>query len=147
MGEYIPVKDFADMVGVTIGAVYKQNKDGSIKEYTQGEKGDLRVNTDSVKLFKPRKSSVVDNTQDDFSGVQSPDLMYTVLQSTIQELSAQLQVKDKQLAKANERLKEALALNHNNQVLLLDKKEEKLPEPEPPAEPSKSLIEKLMFWK
>ena len=142
MGEYIPVKDFAELIGVTIGAVYKRKKDCSIDEYTREENGIMLIDPDASKLFRPRKSSGVDNTQGDSSGVERPDLMYNVLQSTIQELSAQLQVKDKQLAEANERLNEAQALNHNNLVLLLEKQEKLLEEPEPsapaPEQPAKN---------
>lgn len=151
MSEYIPVKDFAERAGVTIAAVYNRINNNTLDNYIKVEKGVKMVSVEALDLFTPRKSAKVDRDSiDNFIKVENADSMYKTLESTILLLSAQLETKDKQLAEVNERLKEALALNHNNQVLLLDKKEEKLLEeqPGPPPEPAKkSFIEKLMFWK
>jgi len=149
MSEYIPVKDFAERACVTIAAVYNRINNNTLDNYIKVEKGVKMVSTEALDLFTPRKSAKVEHdSRDNYNQVDSPDSMYKTLESTIAILSAQLETKDKQLAEANERLKEALALNHNNQVLLLKKQSDKiLEEPDPIPEPPKSLIEKLKFWK
>lgn len=149
MSEYIPVKYFAERAGVTIAAVYNRINNNTLDNYIKVEKGVKMVSDEALDLFTPRKPPKVDHDSIDNSNkADNADSMYKTLESTIALLSVQLEAKDKQLAEANDRLKEALALNHNNQVLLLDKKEEKLlEEPAPIPEPNKSLIEKLMFWK
>lgn len=99
MGEYIPVQEFADRVGITFGAVNRRIDDPDVAKYVKGKKGERTINTDASGLFKPRKSSGVKaNTQQESDGVQSTDLLYSVLQATIQELSGQLKAKDIQLA-------------------------------------------------
>lgn len=158
MGEYIPVQEFADLVGVTFGAVNKRVNDPDVSKYIQGEKGERTINTDASVLFKPRKSrGVKPDTPNDSSEVRSTELLYNVLQSTIQELSNQLSVKDNQIVELNEQIKQlnehlkfSNGLVDQSQRLNAAEKVEKiitLAENVDSDPVKKTLREKLMFWK
>lgn len=118
MGEYITIKEFATRAGVSPQAIY-QRLDKDLKKYLKVIEGKKMLNSEGLTVFGINE--VDKDVDNDFA---------RSLQDTLIVLTEQLRVKDQQIADLNERLEQALKLNENNQILLLDKQSKELPEPD-----------------
>ena len=122
MSEYLTIKAFADLAGVSSQAIYQRlNKD--LKKYLKVIEGKKMLSSEALTEFGINKVDKKVEKEIDNEFARS-------LQDTLIVLTEQLKVKDQQIADLNERLNQALKLNENNQVLLLDKQTKELPEPE-----------------
>ncbi|MGV8906396.1 MAG: hypothetical protein ACOH15_07345 [Acetobacterium sp.] len=128
---YLSIKEFAGLAGVSPQAVY-QRIDKDLKEYVQVIDGKKAIDIKALDLFSVQSvEQPVDNE------------LTSILRETLKVLSGQLTEKDKQIAELNERLKESNELNRNNQILIGRQQdqpkqiEESAPIPEP---------EKRGFW-
>lgn len=118
MSEYLTIKAFANLAGVSSQAIY-QRLDKDLKKYLKVIEGKKMLSSEALTEFGINKiDKGVDN---EFA---------RSLQDTLIVLTEQLKVKDQQIADLNERLEQALKLNENNQVLLLEQQRKELPEPE-----------------
>jgi hypothetical protein len=106
MDDYISVKQFASRAGVTVQAVY-QRIDKDLKPFLKVIKGKKFLDIKGLELFVIKE----------IEQVIEQDLLKS-FKETLKLLTAQLEVKDKQIADLNERLREAQELNRNNQILL-----------------------------
>lgn len=125
MSEYLTIKAFADLAGVSSQAIY-QRLDKDLKKYLKVINGKKMLNSEGLTAFG---INGIDKDVD--KGVDNE--FARSLQETLLVLTEQLKVKDQQIADLNERLEQALKLNENNQVLLLEKQTKELPEPEEPT--------------
>lgn len=122
MSEYLTIKAFANLAGVSSQAIY-QRLDKDLKKYLKVIEGKKMLSSEALTEFGINK---IDKDVD--KGVDNE--FARSLQDTLIVLTEQLKVKDQQIADLNERLEQALKLNENNQVLLLEQQRKELPEPE-----------------
>lgn len=133
---YISIKEFAGLAGVSPQAVY-QRLDKDLKEYVQILEGKKAIDIKALELFTVQS---VDQTVE--------NELTIILRETLKVLSCQLTEKDKQIAELNERLKESNELNRNNQILIgRQQSQHKQIEESPMQEPEKAQEpEKRSFW-
>lgn len=143
--KYIGVTEFSRLSGISRQTVYNRMKT-DLAEYVKLVDGKSVIDSDALEMFS--QTNTPTSTPIDANGL-TPFLQdqIAVKDSQILTLEAQLSAKDVQIAELNERLKEALKLNENSQVLLLNQQQVLPEEVKQIPEPNKSLIEKLMFWK
>jgi SMC interacting uncharacterized protein involved in chromosome segregation len=111
--EYISIKEFASTVGISLQAIYKRLST-DLQPFVQLVEGKKMLNIKAFDLFVfNRDSTKVENN----STPVEREIIDT-MQKTITALTAQLEAKDMQIAELNERLREAMDLNRNNQILL-----------------------------
>lgn len=123
--EYLSVKDFAKLAGVTKQAVY-QRLNTDLSSFVKLENGKKCIAKDALQLFQSNSSK----------GDQE-SLIVKAYESTLTVLKSQLEVKDLQIKALNDRLEEMskrleeqVELNKNNQMLLaMEKKALTVEEP------------------
>lgn len=100
--KYYSVKEFSDMVELTQQALYVRiTKD--LEPFVKTIEGKKMISEEALEKFKKKEN------EQNSSGV---------LEKTLEVFQGQLTIKDEQIANLNKRLKEALELNKNNQILL-----------------------------
>jgi len=137
--DYISIKEFAARAGVSNQAVYQrldknlkkfvkvvENRkyidiaaldEYSIKQVDQDvEKTDKQNEDLNKQLINSIKGDKVDETGNKPESLEN--MLVNTLQDALKALTAQLEVKDRQISELNERLREAQELNRNNQILL-----------------------------
>lgn len=130
--EYLTVQAFAEAVGISNQAVYQQlNK--KLKPYYKLIDNKKMIDTRAIQEVYSKQVDTIKQATVEANNQQ----LINELKEHIQDLQEQLavakadkEVKDKQIAELNERLKEANALNKNNQILIGIQQDPALPEPE-----------------
>lgn len=119
--KYIGVTEFSRLSGISRQTVYNRMKT-DLAEYVKLVDGKSVIDSGALEMFSqsdtPTSTPIDDNGLTPFLREQ-----ITVKDSQILALEAQMSVKDVQIAELNERLKEAIKLNENSQVLLLNKQQ------------------------
>lgn len=100
--KYYSVKEFSEKVELTQQALY------------------VRINKDLAPFVKmiEGKKMISEEALEKFEKKENEQNSSVVLEKTLEIFQGQLTVKDEQIANLNKRLKEALELNKNNQILL-----------------------------
>lgn len=124
--EFISVQKFAELAGVSRQTVYKRLST-DLQKYVKFVNGKKVISNKALKIFNVNLEDDKCKPVDKEMSISVNDLS-TILQEQlkakdeqIKSLESQLNIKDLQIAEMNERLKESLKLNENNQILLLGK--------------------------
>jgi len=134
--DFIPVKEFAKLAGITRQAVYKQ-LNNQLKESLKVENGIKLININALSLFKNNQLTPVEQPVDN-NLTTSLQANIDILKAENESLNKQLLVKDNQIEELNNHLKTQMELNKNNQILLLRQQQPLLPSnTEPAADPTK----------
>ena len=113
MNEYIPIKEFADKVGVSTQAIY-QRIEKDLQSYLKIENGKKTLSIRALELFNTRPvEKEVDNE------------LYKTLQETLKSFKEQLEAKDQQL-KAKDLLIAQQRNDYNKQLEAKDLQIERL---------------------
>jgi len=131
-GDWITITKFAELANVSRQTIYT-HLDGDLSEFVKTINGKKTINTNGLRLYLT-EYEFVENDGD----ATKNDNIIQLLTAQMTELSRQLSVKDCQLAEKDKQIEKLIQLNHQNQVLLLEKKE--------PTEPQLSPPEKKSFW-
>jgi transcriptional regulator with XRE-family HTH domain len=142
-GDYLTIKEFAEKVGLSVQAIYPR-LNGDFKPYLKCFKGKKHLNIEALSLFDSNNfkdfkanlkealnplESLERPLESDAEKVSSEAIIenfkdaLNVFKEQLLEKDEQLAVKDEQIANLHERLREALILNQNNQMLLGMEKE------------------------
>ena len=136
---YVGITEFAAMAKVSRQTIYNK-LDTDLQPYVKTVNDRKTINLKGLEVFnvKPIDTDSQKVLQDMLTILQK---QIDVKDAQILTLEAQMTVKDGQVEQLNQRLKEALKLNSNNQVLLLGKQG-------PPTQPQLPTPEKKKpFWK
>lgn len=147
--DYIPIKEFADKVGVSTQAIY-QRIEKDLQSYLKIENGKKLLNIKGLELFNI-KESCKDNLQ------EIDKQLYNTLQDTLNVLKEQIEAKDKQLMEQRldyikqleakdlqiERLQKS---NENNQILIAQT-QERVKQLEAPKEEKRNFLDILFKGK
>lgn len=114
------VSEIADLTGVTSQAIYKWIRTDHIPgltDYISKNTNDIMViSPEGVELIKKHIQSTTTKEQ-----TLNTDTYIEDLKKHIETLETQLEIKDTQIEQLNDRLKESLRLNENNQILIAEK--------------------------
>ena len=118
--EFLSIKDFSELAGVSNQAVYKR-LNNKLKKYVNVENGKKTINCKALELYQLKENLNVEQQIEQ----QLNNGLKTALSDTITLLSKQLEEKDKQIAEKdkqisalNDHLQQSQRLNENNQVLI-----------------------------
>ena len=137
--DYIPIKEFADKVGVSTQAIY-QRIDKDLQSYLKIENGKKLLNIKGLELFNV-KETCKDNLQ------EIDKQLYNTLQDTLKSFQEQIKAKDlqlqeqrqdyiKQLEAKDLQIERLQKSNENNQILIAQA-QERVKQLEAPKEPVK----------
>lgn len=140
MSEYIPVSEFAKEVGVTTQSIYKRK---GLQPFINKRTTPFTIDIKAFEIYNKKQSSTgkptilndkettVDNGKQPLSTVV--DEAFKILSSQLSEKDKQIERLDAQIIALNDHLKakdiqieKLIQLNHQNQVLLLEKKDQPL---------------------
>ena len=128
--EYITVKEFAELAGVSRQTIYNKldkpvNGVENLTAFLKVENGIKYISKEALKLYmldmkkQTAENILVQNTvQYLHDNVKTLQEFVKALQENNDVLTEQIAKKDEQITALNERLRESLELNRNNQVLL-----------------------------
>jgi len=131
-GDWITITKFAELANVSRQTIYT-HLDGDLSEFVKTVNGKKSINTNGLQLYLPEYEPAVND-----SNATKNDNIIQLLTFQMTELSRQLIVKDCQLTEKDKQIEKLIQLNHQNQILLLEKKESPEPQLPPP--------EKKSFW-
>lgn len=124
MGDYITVKDFANLAGVSTQAIY-QRIDKDLKGFVKVENGKKLILITALEFFKCKKENQVDcqETENYLKNNEDQNKKYAsdfkavleILQSQLAKKDEQLSEKDKQIAEKDRQLKELTTALINEQ--------------------------------
>lgn len=121
MSEYVSVKEFAEMAGISKQAVYSQ-LDTRLNKYVVQVGKVKKIDKAALLEFYPNQSvnQVEQEKQPSLNQVEQPknEPKSAELGGVLDVLSKQLETKDKQIEELNKRLAEAYNIINQQQVLL-----------------------------
>lgn len=115
--DYIPIKEFANKVGVSTQAIY-QRLEKDLQSYLKVEDGKKTLNIKALELFNTRPVA-----NDNLQGIDNE--LYKTLQDTLNMLQEQIRIKDEQL-KNKDYLIEQQRSDYNKQLQAKDLQIERL---------------------
>ena len=116
------IKEISELIDLSKVSIYKKLKLKSLQEYITKKGGVTYVSQEGFNLIQASlKHLNNEQTHSSSKDINEPVEPLTLDKEVFKVLNEQLKIKDTQIKELNDRLKEALQINQNSQVLLKDK--------------------------